>query len=81
MKTEEAFELIKKTLEEKEGEKVKINMNDEFKNIGLNSISFIRLVVALEEKYDIEFSDEHLDHEYYNTVADFCNYVAELLSE
>jgi len=81
VETKEVFGLIMETLNELEDEKVEIGLNDEFKNIGLNSISFVRLVVALEDKFGIEFSDEYLDYEHYNTVTDFCNYVRELLEQ
>ncbi len=75
------FEKIKRVVEEVIGENIDVKYDTKFESIGLNSIMFIRVVVALEEKFDIEFEDEYLDYEMYNTVTDFCAYVERLLNE
>lgn len=77
----ETFEKIKQIVREVTEEDVDVKLDSEFKGIGLNSISFIRMVVAVEEKYGIEFDDEYLDYGRYNTFSDFCIYVERLLCE
>lgn len=46
-------------------------------DIGLNSISFIKVVVEIENKYQIEFLDEDLDSNRFFTVGSIINYVIE----
>lgn len=41
-------------------ENIHEQMEDELSVIGLDSITFIRIIVALEEAFDIEIPDEYL---------------------
>ena len=52
-----------------------ISLNTDLNTVGLDSISFIRIIVALEEEYDFEFDDEMLDISIYKTIKDFIHYV------
>lgn len=56
------------------------NANADLRSLGMNSVSFIHLVVGLEKKYGIEFEDEYLDYEKYYSLADFCDYVNGLIN-
>jgi len=49
-----------------------IDENDEFSNYGMTSINAIQLVVMLEQKYDIEFLDDDLLLEKFNTMKKLC---------
>ena len=37
-----------------------IDIDAELLDAGMDSLAFIRLIVAIEDKYDFEFSDENL---------------------
>ena len=50
-------------------------MTDMIREIGMDSISFIRIIVELEELYDIEFDDEKLSHSDYETIGQVYKYV------
>jgi len=55
-----------------------VNMNASMvKEYGINSISLIRLIVAAEKKFDVEFDDYELDLSAYDTFADLAASVAE----
>ena len=55
-----------------------VNMNASMvKEYGINSISLIRLIVAAEKKFDVEFDDYELDLSAYDTFADIAATVAE----
>ena len=56
-----------------------IDTNLDFRSIGINSLSFIQLVVNLEDQFDVEFDDENLDIEHYKNVKEFCCYVNTLI--
>lgn len=43
--------------------------------LGLTSITFIKLVVELETKYEIEFDDSDLNNDHFRTVDDIVKYV------
>lgn len=37
-------------------------INTDFSVLGINSVEFMRLMVAIENELDIEFTDEHMDN-------------------
>ncbi|MBQ8318894.1 MAG: acyl carrier protein [Lachnospiraceae bacterium] len=54
-----------------------VNMNASMVNeYGINSVSLIRLIVAAEKKFDVEFDDYELDLSAYDTFADLVATVA-----
>jgi acyl carrier protein len=52
-----------------------INRNDELKDFGINSISFIKIIVGIETEFGIEFADEDLDTDRFQTVQSLVDYV------
>ncbi|OKP84767.1 hypothetical protein A3842_07870 [Paenibacillus sp. P3E] len=59
----------------KEFKKGNVTVDDTLEELGFNSISIIQLVVKIEEKFQIEFSDEELDASNYDTVYSFLEYI------
>lgn len=60
-----------------------INMNNingetPITDMSLNSITFIRLVVELEEEFDIEFEDAMLNFKKISKIKHLCNYIQEM---
>lgn len=51
------------------------NFDTDLVSIGLNSISYIKLVVAAEEEFEIEFSDEDLDITKFNSIKSVISYI------
>lgn len=49
-------------------------------DLGINSISFIKIIVALEEKFNFEFDDEDLDYEKFEYFSDLCAYINNRIS-
>ena len=52
-----------------------IQADDDFIEIGLNSLNCIQLIVLLEDKYNIEFGYSDLSVESVNTVSKIINYI------
>lgn len=52
-----------------------ITLNSKLSEMNFDSLKFIQVVVEIEERFDIEFDDEYLNLELFNTVDDFYNYV------
>lgn len=47
---------------------------------GLNSLTFIKIIVGLEENFEIEFDDNDLNYELFSTVDDIIKYVRDKLN-
>ncbi len=56
-----------------------LQCNDDLTKLGMNSISFIKLVVNLENKFNIEFDDENLDYNKFTSLIALCDYIKEKL--
>jgi acyl carrier protein len=65
--------LLKEVLNDKESLDG-LTSEDGISNIGLNSISFIRLVVLIEQEFEIEF-DDNLDYNKFSTLGDLITFV------
>ncbi|AHI53239.1 acyl carrier protein [Spiroplasma culicicola] len=69
------FEEIKKNLMDK-GAKGSITKDSEFKNLGLDSLDLMDMVVVLEEKLNITLSDDQMMS--LNNVSDLVKVIEEL---
>jgi len=47
----------------------------DLKNIGINSITFIKIIVTIETEFGIEFGDEDLDYNEFPNIQSLVNYV------
>ena len=54
---------------------------EDLSSLGLDSITFIRVIVALEEAFDIEFPDEKLLITEMNTVSKMSSVIAAVMDE
>lgn len=79
---------IKKRFERVFSEIIKVDIPEEglngeenLLNLGVNSIAFIKTLVAVEQEYNIEFSDEDLDFAGFETVNDLMGLLEKKLSE
>lgn len=74
-------DIINKTLRDVIGEVLETSLTDDslnkykLKNLGINSISFIKLVVIIEQKFGIEFEDDKLDFNSYDTFDSIVAYI------
>ncbi|ACL75347.1 phosphopantetheine-binding protein [Ruminiclostridium cellulolyticum] len=60
-------ELLKETME-MEGDIDTVSPDEDLTNIGMNSVSFIQVIVAFEEEFEIQFEEEDLDIEHFRTI-------------
>lgn len=53
------------------------NLNDDefLKTVGLNSINFIQMIVALEDEFDMEFDEEEIDDYEKISINSLCVYI------
>lgn len=55
----------------------KTDLDMDLKNVGLDSLKFVRIVVEVEDRFGIEFPDEKLDLSQADTVRKLCEIVME----
>ena len=48
-----------------------------FKDIELTSVNYLKIIVAIEEEFEIEFDDELLDFESFLSIDSLCSYIKE----
>lgn len=48
-----------------------VSESDEFRSVGIDSLTYVQLVVETEQKYNIEFSDDDLLIDNIKTIAEF----------
>lgn len=53
----------------------KFNLDADLVSLGINSLMFIKLIVAIEVEFDIEIDDDDLDIEKLNTFGELINYI------
>lgn len=56
-----------------------INLEAKLKDLGVNSYYYLRIVVALEEEFGVEFPDDELDYEKFETVMEIVKYLEKLI--
>ncbi|NJD01331.1 MAG: hypothetical protein FIA99_01740 [Ruminiclostridium sp.] len=59
----------------------KLCTTDDLSIVGINSVSFIKLIVSLEEELEIEFEDDMLDFTKLNTIRSLVGYIKDKLSK
>lgn len=52
-----------------------------FRDIGINSIEFVKILVNMENEFDIEIDDEMLDIEKVPTIDTLCEMLEKLIEE
>jgi len=67
-------ELILKLVQENSSAKT-VNYSSTFTELAVNSIEFIKIIVGIETNLDIEFEDEYLNIQRFETIADMVRYV------
>ena len=71
---EHIIEIIARLMED-ESVKEQLKHNDDLTQLKINSINFIRLVVELEDFFEVEFEDDALDYTKYLSLNELCNYL------
>lgn len=71
------FEKVKEILHNQlpDGSSADLSPDDDLTDLGINSLLFVKIAVALENEFDIEFTDEDLDIQKFKTVGDIVGYV------
>ncbi len=74
------FDKVKEIIADKLGVNEKdIKMESTFEDLGADSLDIVELIMAIEEEYDIQVSDEEAEKA--QSVGDVVNYINTLVGE
>ena len=68
-------ELICEAMDDVELDMDSIGVEDELINYGVSSIVFIKMVIQIEEEFEIELDDDDLDNVKFSTIKDYVDFV------
>ncbi len=68
-------------ISERIDEEIKLNYQISLQELGINSVKFIGLVVALEKEFQIDFDDENLDINIYDNIDNLYQYIVKKIEE
>jgi acyl carrier protein len=54
-----------------------VELDTRLVDLGVNSLTFIKIVIAFEAKFNIEFGDEDLSSNKFTTIKDITTYIQE----
>ncbi|MEK4077379.1 acyl carrier protein [Paenibacillus amylolyticus] len=66
------FNVIQKEFPEAD---IEFSMDTNLIDAGVNSISFIKLVILIENEFDIQFEETKLDLSYFPTIREILEYI------
>lgn len=52
-----------------------VSVSDKIESLGINSISFIKIVVQIESEFGFEFEDDDLNYNVFQTLKDLTVYI------
>ncbi len=58
----------------------KLDAEQNLSDLGITSVNFIKIIVLVEDEFDIEFDDEDLKFENFNTIANVSAYIEDKIS-
>ena len=73
-------EILLKLLKEIVGDE-EVSVNTKIGGNIINSINYVKLIVAIETEFDVEIPDEYLNISHFETVQDVAQFIQELLDK
>ena len=58
----------------------RLDANDDLSQLGMNSLTFIKLVVSIENELGLEFEDEALNNNKFASLSALCAYVEDRIN-
>lgn len=74
---QKVWDLFKENFDE---EDINSTLKRTIQEVGINSLNYIKFIVAIENEFDIEVEDEYLDITQYTYVEDLFNAVEKMIS-
>lgn len=58
-----------------------LNHDEDLSVLGVNSMTFIKLVIAAEMEFGLSWGDDDLDFRHFSTINNIVNYVSSTISD
>ena len=58
-----------------------LDFNESFEEAGINSVTFVKIAVTIENEYNIEFKDEDFEEDRFANIKEFFQYVFQLWND
>lgn len=58
-----------------------LDLNESFDALGINSVTFVRITVSIENEYEFEFAEEDFDEGRFESVNDFIEYIEKRIKD
>lgn len=55
-------------------------LNSDMQGLGVNSLNFIKIIVAIEQEFDIEIDDSQLNYQLFGSIKDIVALIEENLN-
>ncbi|HBB29076.1 MAG TPA: hypothetical protein DC000_07490 [Clostridiales bacterium] len=55
-----------------------LTLEEKMKDMNINSVDYIKIIIDIENQFDIEFEDEALMPGNFETILDMVNYISKL---
>lgn len=68
-------EILKRNINNPDEFEARASNNGLLSNLGINSLTYIKIVVEIESQFGFEFEDEDLNYEKFKTINDIVCYV------
>ena len=68
-------------IEENTGKDESIDLKETFEDIGIGSVTFIKIMVEIEMYYDIELDENYYINDNYANIESFINTLSECISK
>jgi acyl carrier protein len=73
--TEEKVRLILNEICKINSSTKNLKLDDDIFEVGVDSISFIKVVLKLEEEFNVKFEDDNLDYNKFRTIKQLVDYL------
>ncbi len=70
------IDIYKQYIEE-EQDKIVLNKETKLQDMPINSVSYIKVIIDIENEFDFEFDDDALLPDHFVTIDDMVNYIME----
>lgn len=72
--------MLREVLDDNKEQLDTIGSNEDLSVLGINSITFIRIVLALEMEFGVSWDDDDLEYQNFLTIENIVNYITDSMA-
>ena len=55
-----------------------VDLEERFEEAGINSVTFVKIAVSIENEYSVEFKDQDFEEDRFGNIEEFIQYVYDM---